>query len=817
MSSPPSALPAHPRARALPRRAGLAALAALALLSLAGNCSVEGAGFAFVEPAVGFLSAPGDVAVRLALPPAADPASLRLELDGDPLAPGLLGAAGSEAAGTLPALAEGAHRLVAEVSIGRDTVRAVTEFTLVSLERPDECEILNAVSCALPFPSSRFLVPDAGTDTGLRVAFAAGTLPTFNRIQPPFGLGPLDPAPYNAANDGFSPTAQILMHFPGGMDPVLSDAPRIDPATRVYGARGLDPQSPTLLIDYDTGERINHFVENDARATDPARVLTFLRPARSLRPGHRYIVAARRLVDAQGGPVAAEPVFANIRNGQPSDLAAVNERRAALEPVLARLEQLGVARGELILAFDFTVQSDRSLTHEMLTMRDEAFAWLDAQRASGRQTFVVTRTDEINPGCADPDQAVWRFVEGTFEVPLYLGDDPFLRSPQLGFLVRDASGKPVSTGVTHAPFGIAIPCAVFDAPGGFRALPPLLVGHGLFGEGPGTVRGLTQADALADFRFVAGATNWSGLSTPDLGPSLPQSFVFKVIGNLDNIGALADRLRQGQLDTLVLGRMLKGGDFNVDPAFQTALGEGVLTEDDELYYFGASLGGIMGTMFAALTPDAERLNVDVPAINFSLLLQRATPFLQFEILLDALNPDAMDQAIGLGVIHELWVRGEPAGYATHVTDDPLPGVPFAKRILMTVALYDQQVSNLGSILAGNTLRLPNLEGSVLKGLPGMPDAMGPQDSGFIVYDTAGPDPEIPAHRPFIPPITNLQAQPNRCDPHGRRGFIPASVDQLLHFLTPTGRIENFCTDDGICNASAPEEQPFGGPPCDPLG
>jgi pimeloyl-ACP methyl ester carboxylesterase len=247
-------------------------------------------------------------------------------------------------------------------------------------------------------------------------------------------------------------------------------------------------------------------------------------------------------------------------------------------------------------------------------------------------------------------------------------------------------------------------------------------------------------------------------------------------------------------------------------------GRGVIDAEASAYYFGASLGGIMGTMFAALTPDVTKLNVDVPAINFSLLLQRATPFIEFQLLVNFVNGDPMEQVIGFGLNHELWVRGEPAGYANHVTGRtlaPLPGST-PKQMLVTVAWLDQQVANLGSQLLGRTLRLGTLEGSLQRGLAGMPDTAGPQDSGYVVYDTGSFDVENPAHRPFIPPLENNPPTRNRCDPHGLRALIPASLDQLVTFFTPEGRIENFCAD-GVCDASEPNERPFGASAvCDPL-
>jgi hypothetical protein len=76
----------------------------------------------------------------------------------------------------------------------------------------------------------------------------------------------LDPAPYNR-NDGFSPTVQILMNFPGGVDLVRSDVARLDPATGNFDMRSLERDHPTVLLDAETGERILHFVENDDRAS----------------------------------------------------------------------------------------------------------------------------------------------------------------------------------------------------------------------------------------------------------------------------------------------------------------------------------------------------------------------------------------------------------------------------------------------------------------------------------------------------------------------------------------------------------------------
>ena len=86
------------------------------------------------------------------------------------------------------------------------------------LENSAECEILNNVHCLYPYPNNHFTVEDPSTDTGLRLNIPAGGIPQPNG-------DPMDTAEYNAL-DGFSPVAQILMHFPGGVDLACASPPK---------------------------------------------------------------------------------------------------------------------------------------------------------------------------------------------------------------------------------------------------------------------------------------------------------------------------------------------------------------------------------------------------------------------------------------------------------------------------------------------------------------------------------------------------------------------------------------------------------------
>jgi hypothetical protein len=112
-----------------------------------------------------------------------------------------------------------------------------------------------------------------------------------------------------------------------------------------------------------------------------------------------------------------------------------------------------------------------------------------------------------------PARVTWRDVKGTFKSPLFLTQDP--NQPGVGFLALDANGVPLQNGFTDANFSIAIPCSILQDGGPVPY--PVVLGHGLFGAGADmtlTIPGL--ASSVAPWTYVAGATDWRGLSRFDL-------------------------------------------------------------------------------------------------------------------------------------------------------------------------------------------------------------------------------------------------------------------------------------------------------------
>ena len=278
-------------------------------------------------------------------------------------------------------------------------------FEAVALTNPDECEVLNNAECLLPYPV--VALPGRGRQHGDRLPPA-----TSRPAACPMPNGPpLSPDPVNQL-DGFSPTVQILMHFPQGVDLERSDASRLlapgccgQPAgppwidTRTYDGRSLDADSPSVLLDADD-RRARPALARARRATPTAtstRQALIMRPGLSLVPGHRYIVAMRNLHDRRRRAVVAE---AGVRRAarQPPDHHRGDRvaPRRRWRTIFAILADDGIARDELVLAFDFA-RPERAAAH-----RRDAVDARPGLRLAGRGrggpagaiTFTVTNVQE---------------------------------------------------------------------------------------------------------------------------------------------------------------------------------------------------------------------------------------------------------------------------------------------------------------------------------------------------------------------------------------------------------------------------------------
>ena len=521
-------------------------------------------------------------------------------------------------------------------------------------------------------------------------------------------------------------------------------------------AHSLDADSPTVIIDADTGEHIAHFSELDvAAAKTPDQQAFMIRPAVRLEDGHRYIVAIRNVVDAQGKPLAPSPAFAALRDGTPSTEPSVDLRRSLYDDIFKRLGSAGVQRDNLQLAWDFTTASRENNTGRLLSMRDEALAEVGAQGPS----YTIDTVEK------DPDANIAVRIEGKMTVPLYL-DKP---DPGASMML-DAQGHPVKNGTAQFPFLFLLPKSATPQ----NPATVMWYGHGLLGD-------RYEADSYHDlanlYNYAIISTDFSGMASED------QNNVISVVsgGDISTFHTIADRLQQGILNALLATRMA-GGTLAQDPSLQ--LNGQSLVSPTAKVYFGGSQGGILGATYMALSTDVTRGVLAVPGQSYNLMLQRSVDFDQFFGLMNLTYKSPLDIQMALDLTQMLWDRAEPSGYSRYIQQNMLPNTP-AHSVLMLVAIGDHQVTTLSAHLMARSIGAKNLK-PVNRSIWGIDEVDAPyKGSAMIEYDFGLP-PE---------PITNEPMRAGQ-DPHPRIREV-ASAGKTLNDFLQTGVAEANCT--GPCD------------------
>ena len=621
---------------------------------------------------------------------------------------------------------------------------------------PRGCDPLDPAHCLLPWPNDHFR--------------KAGRLALTNAMMPRSRDGtPIRARDYNRS-DGFSP-GQIIVTLVPGLDLRRSGA-----ASVTDMGRSLRRGQPIVVIDARTLKRQLIWSELDAGAANPRRRTLNIHPGVGWREGRRYIVALRNLRRSDGSIIRPRRAFRRFR-----DRRARGRRAAHMEDIFDRLRRAGIRRRGVYLAWDFTVASRPNLTRRLLSMRDRAFAGLGDRnlrdlRVEGRAP--VFSVDEVH------DVAGARRISGRVAVPCFL-DRPGCPPGSRFRLSRRGLPARRPGNVQQARFVCIVPTSASRAR-------PLLWGHGLFGSAA-SVDMIGAVAPLAN--VVACGTDFSGLAAEDMPNAAAVS------GDLSRLPTIADRLQQGILNTLFLGRLM------IHPRGLSSHAEFAGKIDTRaLFYAGGSLGGILGGALTAVAPDFERSALIVPGFRFSLLLSRSTQFSPFAGRLLSTYPDPAEQALVNSMVQLVWDRGEANGYAWHLTRDPLPDTP-RHTVLLHEAFGDHQVANVATEtearLIGARLRRPALD-------PGRSRDRRPfygirpvlrypwGGNALVVYDIGplrpagcGATGATPCQGTPPPPVANVPPEVG-IDPHDRTGFAAPALLQFAAFLAPDGRFIDTC-------------------------
>lgn len=195
---------------------------------------------------------------------------------------------------------------------------------------------------------------------------------------------------------------------------------------------------------------------------------------------------------------------------------------------------------------------------------------------------------------------------------------------------------------------------------------------------------------------------------------------FDLFGGLKNLGALRDQLRQAELDTAQLVKLLRSSP-DLAPLATGAPAAAPKIDPEKIAYVGDSLGAIEGAVAAAIEPHVKAWLLNVggggllteigahgPAINAQLSLAGALHF--------GFTGGQFSEGHPVVVVGQALAEGgDPLAYADKLVQHPMPlaGAETAPRnILQLEVVYDELVANEGNEAlaraAGFGLAAPNV-------------------------------------------------------------------------------------------------------------
>lgn len=621
----------------------------------------------------------------------------------------------------------------------------------------DDCDPLDPGHCAMPWPSSLYLEDDATRATGYTLAFGDSTLGANFRDVP------VEPDIYRRL-DGFSLGTPLIVKFPN----IDTDGMATDWSVE----RSLADDAPILWYEVqDDGslERVPYWVELDAWTDDPDEQVLWVRSGRILDSATRYVVAFRDLTRTDGTVIEPSPAFDALRRGEGANHPPLADRQARFDEIFALLDTEGVAREDLVLAWDFVTGSSESLHGRMLEMRELAMS------AVGDDGAEIT-VDTVEEFTEDENEHWWLILRGTFRAPHYMETD-VVSDPSGEFtgwtFHLDDEGNVIQNGWRDADFWIGVPHSAKDGtPHGLAQY-----GHGFFGLADGTTGRWSNNGAIAnEYNYIFFGCNWTGMAEEDFGSA--QFAVF----DLNHFHWIPDRLHQGMMEFLVFARGMRERFGGLEEVTSRSIG----VNTDDLVYVGISQGGINGATYMALTQDITYGHLGVPGANYGLMEHRSTNFDQFFVALNGAYSGRDNQAILLMTVQLLWDTTDPITYWPHITAQPFEDDE-PRYVIAAPSRGDRQVTTLSmEVVARSEVGLAVMENyDTERSIPATQETPYPHTgSGLVLWNYGNEWP---------PEATNLPA-PEHAGENAHNGprFDEDHNRQMVHFFRNGGEIIDVC-------------------------
>ena len=617
----------------------------------------------------------------------------------------------------------------------------------------EECNPLGGTQCMMPWPWSGYLV-EADTVTGYQLALPAEAMPVNldGKIVEADGM-------FNRY-DGFGPSGTILAAFPAG---VSADGLPTHQAPEA----SLAADSPVVVVDMDSGDRVLVFAEVDMNANDPTARTLIIHPLERMEPNHHYAVGIRNTVkDSAGAALPVSEAMQAMLDGGTFDHPLMARVQGDYPAIFTALAAAGLPQAEIVLAWDFRTASQEFLTSDLLTMRDAALPLIGD--AGANMTFEGAEQSGEDPA------RVLRFITGTYTAPNFLTDG----EDDTSILIRGADGLPEVSGTYTANFAAIVPRCIETA-----TLPVqvMIFGHGLFGDGEDSLQSGLLQDVAQDYCFVVVAGDFIGLTGRQFAAAAFAA------NDLNRGRGLTEKLAQALINFISLENVVRGPMSQSD-LFKFNGNE--IIDPTRVHYFGASLGGIMGNVFMAYDPTVMRGALGVPGGAWSLLFERSFAWSALQgALIGSYGNDYPTYQLLTAMLGFGFEPYDPITTAPGVTGEvgtPVAGVP-AKQIIVYEGIGDCLVGNMATETVARTMGLP-LASPSLKTPYGIQPMEGEATSGFTIYDQG---------RTPLPPIINVPPEVDN-GTHSDVNEEPANLRQIERFFNE-GVVSNECMLEAVAS------------------
>jgi len=420
---------------------------------------------------------------------------------------------------------------------------------------------------------------------------------------------------------------------------------------------------------------------------DPDLNALILQPRTPLLEATSYgVVITAQLLNTDARPTARGRGFQTYISGSP------------LTRDLALYEDSGIETDQIAVSWTFTTAAN---TIEMIAVRDLVFGagatGVHVPAYDVPSTFAGLVQGYHLAGSADFLSSIGTITNGSNLAGVVNGafDSWDFRGTDGGAFDANLVAGTAVPPVERLDFRLTIPEGT--PPGG--GWPVVIFGHGLGGQNTDAYR---WGNELAAYGFAV-----VGISAVHHGyrGTVPEFF------NWESLPRTREHFRQTNADHLQLLHMLQEGNAAALAPFNQL-------NVDDVSYFGISLGGILGSSFLALSPDANSKGLlVVPGGHLSRELfanevggTYFNPFIANRAQIGATDPEFPLFLKGFEMLVQLgFDRVDPVNFATHIVTPgtQLPsGVP--KRVLQTVSIDDNWVPNDANYALQRALGIPTL-------------------------------------------------------------------------------------------------------------